>query len=73
MKNGEYLFQLSDTFVIDLANLPKEDWNNIKKNANILVRTKKVEEIGMAYIISFLEYSHNLAHMDNDSTKEKMM
>ncbi len=72
MKSGEMLFQLSDTFVIDLANLSDSDWNNIKKNANIFVRTKKIEEIGMAYIVSFLEYAHNLAHMDNDSTKEVM-
>ncbi len=72
LKNNEYLFQLSDTFVIDLANIHESDWINIKKSANIFVRTKKIEEIGLAYIVAFLEYAHNLAHMDTDSTKEVM-
>lgn len=74
MKNGEYLFQLSDTFIIDLANISQTDWTNIKKNANIFVITKKIEEIGMAYIVAFLEYAHNLASLDlPEKKKESLM
>ena len=55
------IIPLDDDLQVNLAKLPKRDWDRIKRDVSFLIKSKVTEEIGKAYIAAFFMYLEDLA------------
>lgn len=75
MQKGQFVLEVSQDCIVDLAKIDKKTWNGLKKTVSLLVKSQQVEDIGMAYIAAFLIYVQELviSMPDYNPKKDKLM
>lgn len=66
-----FVYQLSDEIIVDLGNFTETDWNKIKKDVQIIMKSKQTDTIGVAYIAAFIMYLYELEIMSDPYDPKK--
>ncbi len=75
MKQGQFVLQISQDLIIDLAAIDKHSWDKLKETVKLLLESRQCDHPGMAYIAAFLMYIQDLEMLmpDYDPSHDKMM
>ncbi len=75
MIRGQFVLQISQDLIIDLAAIDKHSWDKLKASVKLLLESRQCDNPGMAYIAAFLMYVQDLEALmpEYDPSKDRMM
>lgn len=63
IEKGYFFFELSDTEVLDLADMTPKQWREIERRSKVILASFQTENAKIAFVAAFMHYMMELQNM----------